>query len=221
MTFSLIDEIGGAVPVAALTKDRLPPGSTGRRKGAQLAALDRLFGRCRQARSGAGREGALARVLVGLGEAGAVDRRPGPSPGCPRRCRRAAIRSMPSPPALTRPSSPSAGRSPLMPSPATTPSPAPRPHWSGRRRRSWPGRAAGERRVSGPRPRQHAGRISGPEELASESMHVAERPALAIGRLSATNSSPRTIRRSMPSAAPARGRRVWSTSSGASRQRPR
>ena len=61
----------------------------------------------------------------------------------------------------------------------------------------------------------------GPEELARRRCRSPRRPAPAIGSSSATSCSPRIIRRSTRSAAPARGRRASSTSSGAIRRHPR
>ena len=61
----------------------------------------------------------------------------------------------------------------------------------------------------------------GPAELAGAAEDLAGRPARAFASSSATSSSPRTTRRSTPSAAPARARRGSSTSPGATTPRPR
>ena len=61
----------------------------------------------------------------------------------------------------------------------------------------------------------------GPAELAAAAVEVAEKAGARHRVISATRCSPRTTRRSMPSAAPACARRGWSISSGARNRRPR
>ena len=153
MNFSLIDETGGAIPIAALTKDRLTPWleAAPERERNWLRAIGFSADAGKLALV-PGERGGLARVLVGLGEA--RRRRPGDLGArrdCPRRCRREAIGSKPFRTAPIRRSSRSAGRFGTY---AFT-----RYHAKSRTaaalvwpeaRRSRPGRAARRRRV--PRP---------------------------------------------------------------------
>src|SRR5271170_1879876 len=71
MIFSLIDEVGGAIPIAALTKDQLAPWleAAPERERNWLRAIGFSAGAGKLALV-PGETGGLARVLVGLGEAG-------------------------------------------------------------------------------------------------------------------------------------------------------
>ena len=76
--------------------------------------------------------------------------------------------------------------------------------------------------VPGARPDQHAGLGSRARRAGRRRGRRSPRaPARATGSSPATRCSPRTTRRSTRSAAPARARRGWSTSSGATRRRRR
>ncbi len=176
MTFSLIDETGGADPDRRI--DQGPACAVARRGAgvsAQLAACDRLFRRCRQARAGAGGEG---RARPGAGRprrAGEAARRCGRSPDCPRHCRKEAIGSKPFRAAPIRHGSRSAGRSAPMPSPATTPRAARPPAlvWPEGADRGRVERLAGAVFLARDLVNTPAGDL-GPEELAAAAVQVAE-----------------------------------------------
>ena len=152
-----------------------------------------------------GEDGRLGRVLVGAGESEAAM---WALAGLPERCRRAATGSIA--PARRRPIRAgwrSAGRSAPMPSRATA-----RKRSAGGARLVWPkgaDRGLVERLagggVPGARPGQHAGLGHGAGGTRRRGGAGRRgRRARSTGSSSATSCSPRTIRRSMRSAAPAR-----------------
>ena len=132
MAFSLIERSGGCVPITALTKDRLSgwlegarnANATGRGRSA-LPPMPASSPWCRARMAGS------TGCWSGLATERTRVRRCGHSPGCRMPCRKGAIGSIPSRRAPIRPVSRSAGRSPPMPSRATTPSPRAVPRWSG------------------------------------------------------------------------------------------
>ncbi len=223
MAFSLTDNTNGAIPITALTKDRFASWAAaapeGERNWAQSTGFAADTGKLVLV---PGENGRLGRVLVGLGEGPEARRRCGRSPGCRRRCRKGATGSTRCPRAPTRPGWRWAGRSPPTPLPATTPSPRAVRRWSGPRAPIAAKPSASLARCSSPatsptpRPATSAPRSWRRRRSASP-----RRPAPAIASSSATICWPRIIRPSTPSAAPARVRHAWSTSSGAIRRRPR
>ena len=223
MAFSLIDDDAGAVPVAVVSKAGLAAWREKRGFArARLGGRDRVHRRGRQAGAGAGR-GRAARPRAGRHRrrrGGDLGRSPGfPEtlpPGVPpwraaargpiRAGWRSAGRSAPIRSTCTARKRKKAGRG-----------------WSGRRA---PIAALVERLAGGDlpgaRPDQHAGLRHGAGRTGRRGDRGRrEHWARGTGSSSATSCSPRTIRRSTPSAAPARGRRGWSTSSGATTSAPK
>ena len=224
MAFSLIDETEGAVPIAALTKGEFPAWleKAPERERNWLTSI----GFSAEAGKHAlvpGETGKLARVLVGLGDGATPKDGCGRSPGCRRRCRKRAIGSMRFPTARD-PTRLALGWAlgdlclhPLSRKAADRPR-----HWCGPKAPIAVASSGSPAAVFLARDLVNTpAEDMGPEELAGDAPTSPRPPARSTASSSATTCSPRTTRRSTPSAAPARARRGWSTSSGAIRRRPR
>ena len=220
MAFSLIDDAVGAVPITALTKDQLSMWSQtaperertglGRPGLPPKPASSRWCRTSRASSAGCWSASATAR------------RRCGPSPGFPTRCRRAATGRLAARGRRPDPGRARLGARHLRLHPLPRQKPRAGRGWSGRKAPTaawssgWPRAVSSPATWSTPRPRHGPGGTGGRPRSTSP-----RRPAPATASSSATSCSPRTTRRSMPSAAPARGRRGSSTSSGATSRRPR